>query len=53
MIDELKALPRLDGKEGSLMDALDLVVPHQANKNMVLDLAQAAGVSCGTPLFQH
>jgi 3-oxoacyl-(acyl-carrier-protein) reductase len=44
MIDELKALPRLDGKEGSLMDALDLVVPHQANKNMVLDLAQAAGV---------
>jgi hypothetical protein len=30
--------------KGSLMDALDLVVPHQANKNMVLDLAQAAGV---------
>ena len=27
------------------MDAIDLVVPHQANKNMVLDLAQAAGVS--------
>jgi 3-oxoacyl-[acyl-carrier-protein] synthase III len=44
MIDELKALPRPDGGEGSLMDALDLVVPHQANKNMVLDLAEAAGV---------
>jgi len=44
MIGELKALPRLDGKEGSLMDALDLIVPHQANKNMVLDLAQEAGV---------
>jgi 3-oxoacyl-(acyl-carrier-protein) reductase len=44
MIDELKALPHPDGKNGSLMDAVDLVVPHQANKNMVLDLAQAAGV---------
>jgi 3-oxoacyl-(acyl-carrier-protein) reductase len=51
MIDELKALPRLDGKEGSLMDALDLVVPHQANKNMVLDLAQAAGVSADRLYF--
>ena len=27
------------------MDAIDLVVPHQANKNMVLDLATAAGVA--------
>jgi 3-oxoacyl-[acyl-carrier-protein] synthase III len=45
MINELKTLPRTDGGEGSLMDALDLVVPHQANKNMVLDLARAAGVS--------
>jgi 3-oxoacyl-(acyl-carrier-protein) reductase len=51
MIGELKALPRLDGKEGSLMDALDLVVPHQANKNMVLDLAQAAGVSADRLYF--
>jgi 3-oxoacyl-(acyl-carrier-protein) reductase len=45
MIGELKALPHPDGKEGTMMDALDLVVPHQANKNMVLDLAQSAGVS--------
>jgi 3-oxoacyl-[acyl-carrier-protein] synthase-3 len=43
MIGELKAMPHPDG-EGTLMDAIDLVVPHQANKNMVLDLAQAAGV---------
>jgi 3-oxoacyl-(acyl-carrier-protein) reductase len=44
MIGELKALPHPDGA-GTLMDAIDLVVPHQANKNMVLDLAQAAGVA--------
>ena len=45
MIGELKALPHPDGGEGTLMDAIDLVVPHQANKNMVLDLATAAGVA--------
>jgi 3-oxoacyl-[acyl-carrier-protein] synthase-3 len=43
MIGELKAIPHPDG-QGTLMDAIDLVVPHQANKNMVLGLAQAAGV---------
>jgi 3-oxoacyl-[acyl-carrier-protein] synthase III len=26
------------------MDAIDLVVPHQANKSMVVSLAQAAGI---------
>ena len=45
MIGELKALPHPDGGGGTLMDAIDLVVPHQANKNMVLDLAKAAGVA--------
>ena len=45
MIGELKALPHPDGGEGTLMDSIDLVVPHQANKNMVLDLAKAAGVA--------
>ncbi|MGA2353009.1 MAG: 3-oxoacyl-[acyl-carrier-protein] reductase [Terriglobales bacterium] len=45
MIGELKSLPRPDGGAGTLMDSLDLVVPHQANKNMVLDLAKAAGVA--------
>ena len=45
MIDELKALPHPDGGEGVLMDAIELVVPHQANKTMVLDLAKASGVS--------
>jgi len=27
------------------MDAINIVVPHQANKNMVVDLSKAAGVS--------
>jgi 3-oxoacyl-[acyl-carrier-protein] synthase III len=45
MIDELRGLPRPDGAPGSLLDAVDLIVPHQANKTMVLQLAEAAGVS--------
>ena len=44
MIDELRGLPRPDGVSGSLLDSIDLIVPHQANKTMVLQLAEAAGV---------
>src|SRR5262249_7632862 len=42
MIGELTALPHPDGGAGSLLDAIDLIVPHQANKTMVVSLAQAA-----------
>jgi 3-oxoacyl-[acyl-carrier-protein] synthase III len=45
MIGELRALPCPDGGPGSLLDAVDLVVPHQANKAMVAELAEAAGVA--------
>ncbi len=46
MLDELRALPHPDGLAGaSLLDAVDLIVPHQANKTMVVSLAQAAGVA--------
>jgi 3-oxoacyl-[acyl-carrier-protein] synthase III len=44
MMGELKSLPHPDGNGGTLLDAIDLVVPHQANKNMVVTLAQAAGI---------
>ena len=44
MIRELTALPHPDGGRGSLLDAIDLIVPHQANKTMVVSLAKAAGV---------
>jgi 3-oxoacyl-[acyl-carrier-protein] synthase III len=45
MIDELKALPDPDGKAASLLDSIDLIVPHQANKTMVIQLATGAGLS--------
>ncbi len=45
MLDELRALPRPDGGSGSLLDAVELIVPHQANKTMVMAMARAAGVA--------
>ncbi len=44
MMGELAHLPNPNGGGGSLIDAIELVVPHQANKNMVLTLAEAAGI---------
>jgi acetoacetyl-CoA reductase/3-oxoacyl-[acyl-carrier protein] reductase len=44
MMGELAELPGPNGAGGSLTEAIDLVVPHQANKNMVLTLAEAAGI---------
>ena len=45
MLAELQALPHPDGHPGSLLDAIDLIVPHQANKTMVVAIARAAGVA--------
>jgi len=46
MIGELRSLPNPDGNgKGTLLDAVELVIPHQANKTMVTELAQAAGVA--------
>ena len=46
MLDELRALPHPDGAAGaSLLDAIDLIVPHQANKTMVMNIAKEAGVA--------
>ncbi|HUO63398.1 MAG TPA: 3-oxoacyl-[acyl-carrier-protein] synthase III C-terminal domain-containing protein [Terriglobales bacterium] len=46
MLGELRALPHPDGKSGaSLLDAVDLVVPHQANKTMVVSIAESFGVA--------
>jgi 3-oxoacyl-(acyl-carrier-protein) reductase len=44
MMGELTQLPNPNGGDGSLIDAIELVVPHQANKNMVLTLAEEAGI---------
>ena len=45
IIGELRDLPHPDGADGALLDAIDLVVPHQANKTMVTELACAAGLT--------
>lgn len=44
MLGELKALPHPADGTGSLLDAIELVVPHQANKTMVAKAATAAGL---------
>ncbi|SFN86094.1 3-oxoacyl-(acyl-carrier-protein) synthase III [Geodermatophilus obscurus] len=51
MITELEQLPAPDGRDGSMMDAIDLIVPHQANKTMVIQLAERAGLSADQLYF--
>jgi 3-oxoacyl-(acyl-carrier-protein) synthase III len=45
MLDDIRALPDPDGVADSLLDSIELIIPHQANKTMVIDLAKAAGLS--------
>ena len=45
MVDELRALRDPAGGSSTLLEAVDLIIPHQANKTMVVNLAQAAGVA--------
>ena len=51
MLGELRTLPAPDGDGGSLLDGIDLVVPHQANKTMVIDAAVDAGLSADRLYF--
>ena len=51
MIDELGALPDPDGVAGSLLETIELIVPHQANKTMVTSLAERAGLSADQLYF--
>ena len=51
MIAELKVLPDPDGAKASLLESIDLIVPHQANKPMVTDLAAKAGISSDALYF--
>jgi 3-oxoacyl-[acyl-carrier-protein] synthase-3 len=44
MIEEIGGLPDPDGAAASVLDSIDLIVPHQANKTMVLQLAERAGL---------
>ncbi len=45
MMGELHELPHPDDPELALVDAIDLVVPHQANRTMVVELAGQAGIA--------
>jgi 3-oxoacyl-[acyl-carrier-protein] synthase III len=45
MIKELQELPDPSGAKSSVWDTIELVIPHQANKTMVIDLASKAGLS--------
>ena len=51
MMGELRERPHPEGGPGSLLDSIDLVVPHQANKTMVTDLAAKAGLSADRLYF--
>jgi 3-oxoacyl-[acyl-carrier-protein] synthase III len=45
MLGELRAQPDPDDPGRTLLDSIELVVPHQANKAMILSLADEAGLS--------
>jgi len=51
MIGELRTLPAWPGSPGPLLETVDLVVPHQANKMMVLQAAVEAGISADRLYF--
>jgi 3-oxoacyl-[acyl-carrier-protein] synthase III len=45
VIEERKVLPDPSGTAETLLDSIDLIIPHQANKTMVVQLAADAGLS--------
>jgi 3-oxoacyl-[acyl-carrier-protein] synthase III len=45
MIDELSAQPDPDDPGRTLLESIELIVPHQANKTMILNAAAKAGLS--------
>ena len=45
MIEELRDAAGPEGDAGTLLDSIDLIVPHQANKTMVVQLAAQAGLT--------
>jgi 3-oxoacyl-[acyl-carrier-protein] synthase III len=50
MLGELRSMPGVNGS-GTMLEEIDLVVPHQANKTMVTELAVEAGLSPGDLYF--
>ena len=51
MLDELGAQPDPDDPGRTLLESIELIVPHQANKTMILNLAGQAGLSADQLYF--
>jgi len=51
MLDELGQLPDPDDPGRTLLEAIELIVPHQANKTMILNLAGKAGLAADQLYF--
>ena len=53
MIEKLQTVPHPDGEPGTLVDAIDLIIPHQVSKRMVIYLAEQAGIGRDREVLQH
>jgi len=51
MLGELRAQPDPDDPGRTLLDSIELIIPHQANKTMILSLADGAGLSADQLYF--
>jgi 3-oxoacyl-(acyl-carrier-protein) synthase III len=51
MLGELKSQPDPDDPARTLLDSIELIIPHQANKTMILSLAGQAGLSADQLYF--
>jgi len=51
MLEELGGQPDPDGASRTLLESIELIVPHQANKTMILNLAGQAGLSADQLYF--
>ncbi len=51
MLDELGAQTDPDDPGRTLLESIELIIPHQANKTMILNLAEKAGLSADQLYF--
>ena len=51
MLGELGAQPDPDDPGRTLLESIELIIPHQANKTMILNLAGKAGLSADQLYF--
>ncbi|NOR50055.1 MAG: ketoacyl-ACP synthase III [Desulfuromonadales bacterium] len=51
MMDEISKLKSVKGGDGALIDDIDMIVPHQANKNMIIEIAEPQGINANDIFF--